>query len=429
MWHTSPTRYYGTLLMIAALAPAAAAQSKFSTIYAFNGDPTASDGRLPLVLATGGNNAHPVLYGTTLQGGPLTAQCTSGCGTVFALAPTAGEGPWTESQIHNFTGPADGLGPNTLLLGPSGVLYGTTGAGGIDGYGTAFSLTPPSTSGQPWTKSTFQVTTNLEFWIPDSISLVNGVLYGVSQGGGSGTFFSLIPPNGSGQTWAFTLLLSLYPAFEPMVLTPGGNGVFYLTSNGSVINKCGNCGVVLSLTSAQPNGPWTDTLLWGFGGTARGDGNGFSAVALGGGGVLYGVTNDGGKYGFGTVFSLTPPASPGAAWTENILYNFAGGKDAAYPNPSVAMDAQGVLYGTSSNGGDPTCPLYYASGCGTVFSLTPPASSGGAWSEKVLHSFHAGDDGAFPLAGVTLGPNGTLYGTTTAAGGQGRYGTVFALQP
>jgi hypothetical protein len=428
MLHTNQTRHYGLLLLIA-LAPAAAAQSNFSTIYAFNADGSAGDGKLPLVLLTGGTSGHPVLYGTTLQGGPRTAQCTSGCGTVFSLTPSPGGGPWTESQIYNFNAPAEGLGPNTLLPGPSGVLYGTTSAGGIDGYGTAFSLTPPSTSGQPWTKSTFQVTTNLNFWIPDSISLVNGVLYGVSQGGGYGTFFSLIPPNGSTQNWTFTLLLDLYPAFEPMVLTPGGNGVFYLTSNANVLGKCSNCGGVFSLTTTQPGAPWIETLLWGFGGTGHGDGNGFSALAVGTGGVLYGVTNDGGKYGFGTVYSLAPPVSPGAPWTETVLYNFAGGKDAAYPNPSVVLDAQGVLYGTSSNGGDPSCPLYYASGCGTAFSLTPPASSGAAWTEKVLHAFHAGDDGAFPLSGVTLGLNGVLYGATSAAGGPGKYGTVFALHP
>ncbi|MGA2591496.1 MAG: choice-of-anchor tandem repeat GloVer-containing protein [Bryobacteraceae bacterium] len=428
MLHTNQIGYYGALLLVAALAQPAAAQSKFSTVYAFNADPSAADGRLPIALVAGGTAAHPVLYGTTLQGGPLTQQCTSGCGTVFSLTPPSPAGdPWTETRIYNFTSPADGLGPNTLLLAPSGVLYGTTGAGGTDGYGTAFLLAPPSSSGAPWTKSTFQVTTNLEFWIPNNLVLVNGVLYGVSQGDASGTFFSLIPPNGAGQAWTFTLLLSLYPAFDPMVLTPGGNGVFYLTSNGTVIGKCGNCGVVLSLTTTQPSGAWTYTLLHGFGG-APSDGNGFSAVALGSGGVLYGVTNDGGTHGFGTVFSLTPPASPGAAWTEAILYNFAGGKDAAYPNPSVVLDANGVIYGTSSNGGDPGCPLYYASGCGTVFSLTPPASSGGAWTEKVLHAFHAGNDGAFPLAGVTLALDGTLYGATTQAGGEGKYGTVFKLQ-
>src|SRR5580700_5885395 len=271
MLHTSQTRHYGLLLLIA-LAPAAAAQSNFSTIYAFNADGSAGDGKLPLVLLSGGTSAHPLLYGTTLQGGPRTAECTSGCGTVFSLTPSPGGGPWTESQIYNFNAPAEGLGPNTLLPGPSGVLYGTTSAGGIDGYGTAFSLTPPSTSGQPWTKSTFQVTTNLNFWIPDSISLVNGVLYGVSQGGGYGTFFSLIPPNGSTQNWTFTLLLNLYPAFEPMVLTPGGNGVFYLTSNANVLGKCSNCGGVFSLTSTQPGAPWIETLLWGFGGTGHGDG-------------------------------------------------------------------------------------------------------------------------------------------------------------
>ena len=427
MLHSNQIKYCGALLLMAALAPAAAGQSKLSTIYAFNADPKANDGRLPTVLIAGGTTAQPVLYGTTLQGGPLTQQCTSGCGTIFSLTPPPSAGAsWTESEIYDFAGASDGVGPNTLLAGPSGVLYGTTGTGGTAGYGTAFSLTPPTSAGGQWTKSTFQVTTNLYFWIPNGLVLVNGVLYGISQGGGYGTFYSLIPPSGVGQSWTFNFLLNLYPAFEPMVLTPGPNGVFYVTGNGTVLGKCGNCGVVLSLSEAQASGPWSDTLLWGFGGAPR-DGNGFSAVAVGAGGVLYGVTNDGGKHGFGTVFSLTPPASSGAPWTESVLYNFAGGKDAAYPNPSIVLDASGVIYGTTSNGGDPTCPLYYASGCGTVFSVTPPATPGGAWTEKVLHAFHAGNDGAFPLAGVTLGPNGTLFGTTTQAGGQGKYGTVFAL--
>jgi hypothetical protein len=51
---------------------------------------------------------------------------------------------------------------------------------------------------------------------------------------------------------------------------------------------------------------------------------------------------------------------------------------------SLAIGTGGVLYGTTSAGAG-TCFPY--PGCGTVFSLAPPASPGGAWTESVLHSF------------------------------------------
>jgi hypothetical protein len=68
-----------------------------------------------------------------------------------------------------------------------------------------------------------------------------------------------------------------------------------------------------------------------------------------------------------------------------------------------------------------------------VFRLTPPASGEGLWTEEVLHSF-TGVDGQFPLAPVTLGADGSVYGTTTgggvgagAPGIKGDGGTVFKL--
>jgi uncharacterized repeat protein (TIGR03803 family) len=49
------------------------------------------------------------------------------------------------------------------------------------------------------------------------------------------------------------------------------------------------------------------------------------------------------------------------------------------------------------------------------------------WTETVLHDFN-GSDGAAPLAGLALGANGALYGTTSR-GGLADDGTVFALSP
>jgi uncharacterized repeat protein (TIGR03803 family) len=56
-----------------------------------------------------------------------------------------------------------------------------------------------------------------------------------------------------------------------------------------------------------------------------------AGVVIGKDGVLYGTTYWGGKIGNGTVFSLTPPTSPGDSWTETVLHNFTGGSDGGWP--------------------------------------------------------------------------------------------------
>ena len=65
-------------------------------------------------------------------------------------------------------------------------------------------------------------------------------------------------------------------------------------------------------------------------------------------------------------------------------------------------------------------------GCGTVFEMTP--KEGGGWTEKVLHNFGNGTDGAYPEAGLIFDAAGNLYGTT-AYGGPHGYGTVFEMTP
>jgi uncharacterized repeat protein (TIGR03803 family) len=68
-------------------------------------------------------------------------------------------------------------------------------------------------------------------------------------------------------------------------------------------------------------------------------------------------------------------------------------------------------------------------GCGTVFSLTPPASKGRSWTEAVICAFPSVQGGgARPVGGVVFGKGGSLYGTTEL-GGASNAGTVFALVP
>ena len=54
--------------------------------------------------------------------------------------------------------------------------------------------------------------------------------------------------------------------------------------------------------------------------------------------------------------------------THTVLYSFKGGADGAYPQAGVIRDAAGNLYGTTFNGGDPTCSSPF-SGCGIVFKV------------------------------------------------------------
>jgi uncharacterized repeat protein (TIGR03803 family) len=51
-----------------------------------------------------------------------------------------------------------------------------------------------------------------------------------------------------------------------------------------------------------------------------------------------------------------------------------------------------------------------------------------AGNETVLYRFTGGADGGTPFAGVVLGPNGNLYGTTIS-GGQTNAGVVFEIKP
>ena len=140
-------------------------------------------------------------------------------------------------------------------------------------------------------------------------------------------------------------------------------------------------------------------------------------------GVLYGTTSNGGVYGYGAIFKLDRMNK------ETLLYSFTGGTDGAYPNSGLVFDGKGNLYGTAQNGGDLSCNLISGfTGCGVVYKL----DSTGHFS--VLYTF-TGSDGAWPQ-GVILDSAGNLYGPSFYGGdincpllpGIG-CGVVFRLSP
>jgi uncharacterized repeat protein (TIGR03803 family) len=153
------------------------------------------------------------------------------------------------------------------------------------------------------------------------------------------------------------------------------------------------------------------------------DGGAPAAVLLRGpGNHLYGTTFVGGAYNYGTVFTLTPPASGQTSWRYAIIHDFAF-HDGAGPLGDLVFGRSGKLYGTTSAAG--------AHGNGTAFELTPPGAGGSEWSFRVVYRFCARPscaDGSDPNSGLLFGRDGTLYGTTLG-GGSGGWGTVYALDP
>jgi uncharacterized repeat protein (TIGR03803 family) len=284
-------------------------------------------------------------------------------------------------------GSPNGYNPwSNVVKGPDGVLYGTTFLGGPGG--DVYSLTPPASPAASWTEA-FYGFPSMKAGSDVREGVVVGPygdLYGTTIDGGScgyGNVFEVKPPQAPGGSWTLEELVSFCPTSD----------------------------------SAAPLSP-DGTLI------------------CGPDGVLYGTTLYGGTANNGTVFSLTRPAEPGGAWTEAVLYSFQGGSDGSWPQAGVVVGSGGVLYGTTVTGGTGACDDLTGVGCGTVYSLTPPASPGGSWTEAVIYSFQGGSDGANPADSVVSGPNGTLYGTTQYGGGvttcavlPGNCGAVFSLTP
>jgi uncharacterized repeat protein (TIGR03803 family) len=376
-----------------------------------------------LVVAGGGK----YLYGTSAHGGAY------GNGTVFEikLGP-----PATENVAYSFTGGADGALPMNKVTLVKGNLYGTTYYGGAFGYGTVFRVT---TKGKETVLYSFTGSTDGGFpnagLVPNSTSTL---LYGTTSGGGAdgyGTVFEVPPTAGS----EYTVIYSFKGT--PDGASPGGwqgppassastgglllqKGSLYGTTSYGGNSGCGGlgCGTVFNLSSAL-----VETVLYRFAGSS-GDGIGpEGTLTRDAKGNLYGATYEGGAYGYGTVFKLTPSGA------EQVLYSFTGGADGAWPDTSLLL-INGKLYGTAYGGGDSSCdPSGGARGCGVIFELTP--SKSGAWTEAVLHTFEWGD-GAFPGGGgLVKDAHGNLYGAASNGGTSGvncyniGCGVVFKLTP
>ncbi len=339
-------------------------------------------------------------------------------------------GAWAQSNyksLYKFTGGQDGGEPQAgLISDQAGNLYGTTAVGGANKNGTVFQLAPNSDGS--WTESVLHSFCSGGGCADGSTPLAGlildqtGSLYGTTPMGGAygeGTVFKLTPTEDGSWTenvlWSFTGGRDGAEPYCELTLDLSGN-LYGTTSNGGVYGS----GTVFELTP-HSGADWTESVLYDF--TTSGDygGSAYAGVILDAEGNLYGTTEIGGADNEGSVFELKPTRK--GVWTISVLHSFTGGRDGGRTSSgNLVMDATGNLYGTTVFGG-----IYEY---GAAFKLT---QSSGKWQETVIHSFTGRRDGATPVAGLTFDSAGNLYGTTQQGGNLSRCqdgcGTVFKLVP
>src|SRR5262249_3668448 len=101
------------------------------------------------------------------------------------------------------------------------------------------------------------------------------------------------------------------------------------------------------------------------------------------------------------------------------LFSFPdSGADGTCPMAGLAQGTDGNFYGTAALGGASNGTN------GTVFRIT----SNGVFT--LLYTFPSnGRNGRSPMGNLIQGTNGNFYGTTSAGGASGEYGTVFKFSP
>lgn len=321
-----------------------------------------------------------------------------------------------------------GANPRSTLLLSDNFLFGMTFGGGTSGKGVVYRM---NMDGSGFTNlHSFDGVYDGNPW--DGLALLNTTLYGTTRGASpssligsvfqintNGTGFSSLYTftNNTGNGPAGGLLRSGESLFGSLsrtttafridangsgftALKSGGNAYGALELSGNTLFGTigeGGAGAVFSI---KTNGADYSTLH-SFSGS---DGaNPYAGIVLANG-VLYGTTLNGGNAGKGTVFKINTNGTSFAT-----LHHFNGGHEAFPWGRLILLGDR--LYGTTSGFPDP--------GFGAIFSLKVDGSD-----YTVLHQFSV-TEGYSPLTGLTASGN-ALYGTASR-GGQFGAGAVFSL--
>ena len=353
-----------------------------------------SEGREPaggLVRASNG-----VLYGATFSGGAYDG------GTIFSVNTDG-----TEFTVLRELGdsPADARGPRCFLIeGSDGMLYGTTRYGGTEDAGTLFRITKFS-FGYEVLKS-FVPATEGQGPLAGVIEGRDGRLYGTlgEYGLGDAGAVYAINPDGTG----FTILRSLVPSEGAGILAgvcQTSDGMLYVIASSEGANLKG------SVMRFREDGS-EFSVVQDFGTSPGSPSTGITALVEGSDGELYYTTALGGAFDDGTVARMQKDGSG-----LQILRSFSeSGSAAITPREGVVVGKDGILYGTTVEGG--------INNLGTVYRIRADGSGYGVL--RVLGQSQS--DAALPVAGLIQASDGFLYGTATAGGTHGQ-GALFRVAP
>jgi uncharacterized repeat protein (TIGR03803 family) len=235
----------------------------------------------------GVTQAGGLLYGTLAFGGAANS------GSVYSLNPATN----AVTVLYGFgaAGSGDGAYPAFPPVVLNGVLYGTTQSGGSAGMGSVFAI-DLSTNTETFLTSFLGGTHG---WAPQNLVALNGTLYGTTLVGGTlgvGTLFSINPTTG-----AKTILYNFLGGADGS--NPGNLAVL----NGTLYGTTVNASSVFQFNTATN----TKTIIYSFpqAGAAP------SGPPLIVGTMLYGVTSSG--------FITAVPGAPGG-FTQAGIFNNAG---------------------------------------------------------------------------------------------------------
>ncbi|MBI3867038.1 MAG: hypothetical protein HY299_00780 [Verrucomicrobia bacterium] len=327
-------------------------------------------------------------------------------GALFRISPS---GDFYD-LIYAFSGTevrSPGVG---LLLASDGALYGTAASGGAarGAFGGVYRLNRDTSGFEQ-----LHVFSSSPDGAGPSGALVEGpggFLYGVTDKGGSsggaGTVFKLSKSGTDYETIRSFSAAGGGPARPAESLTVGGDGMLYGVSAEGGVNQAGT---VYRMT-ADGSAP---QVLRSFSTAAPdADGQTPSGALVQVGDWILGVASRGGSRNGGIVYRLQLSGD-----NYQVLHRFAGAPaEGSTPYGQLTLGLDGKLYGTTLNGG--------SGGVGTIYRI----GAAGEGFETVWH-FQRGDKGPqLPQSGLALGSEGEFYGTSTGGGDTG-FGTVFRFHP
>jgi uncharacterized repeat protein (TIGR03803 family) len=266
-------------------------------------------------------------------------------GLIFELLKGA-NGTWSYTVVHNF-GSNEGEPNVDLTWDSAGNLYGTTSLDSTGFDGEAFELSPqPGGSWQEAVLYSFNYSNGVGFPVGGLVFDGNGNLYGAAYYGSNHTYGAVyeLSPQAQGP-WTLTVLASGVADEPNSRLTFDSNGNLYGTTT------TGNNGVLYEV-SPTSGGTWKEIIIHSF---ASGNDGAYpqGTLVFDASGNLYGTTLLGGlgcnQSLCGTVYKLTPRSN--GTWKETILHEFESAEDGSEPQAGLLLDSFGNLFGTTSVGG------------------------------------------------------------------------------